>query len=94
MTFLKPMKLSLFQISIIRFLIEVYIFNLLHISIGLIIFYLIDIFRLTWIEDNLILTASSHPIHISIFVLSLIIFPLLCVLVFNIIYKKLGISGY
>lgn len=58
------------------------------------IYYLIDIIRLTWIENNIILTVSSHSMHIFIFVLSLVIFPVICVFIFNLIYKKLGISGY
>ncbi|MFX1239722.1 MAG: ABC transporter permease [Promethearchaeota archaeon] len=58
------------------------------------IYYLIDIIRWTWIENNLILTAISHPLHILIFSLSLVIFPIICVLVFDYIYKKLGITGY
>ena len=58
------------------------------------IYYLIDIIRLTWIENNIILTAYSHPIHIIIFTLSLVVFPIICVYIFNIVYKKLGISGY
>ena len=58
------------------------------------IYYLIDLIRLTWIENNFFLTILSHPIHISIFVISLFTFPIICVYVFNIIYKKLGITGY
>ena len=58
------------------------------------IYYLIDLIRLTWIENNIFLTILSHPIHISIFAISLVIFPIICVYVFNIIYKKLGITGY
>ncbi|GAH00515.1 unnamed protein product, partial [marine sediment metagenome] len=58
------------------------------------IYYLIDLIRLTWIENNFFLTILSHPIHISIFAISLVIFPIICVYVFNIIYKKLGITGY
>jgi ABC-type polysaccharide/polyol phosphate export permease len=58
------------------------------------IYYLIDIIRLIWIENNFILTIYSHPLHILIFFTSLIIFPILCVLIFNIIFKKLGITGY
>ncbi|MFX0001878.1 MAG: ABC transporter permease [Candidatus Hodarchaeota archaeon] len=58
------------------------------------IYYMIDIIRLTWIENNIILTTTSHPFHISMFVISLIIFPIICVYIFNIIYKKLGITGY
>lgn len=58
------------------------------------IYYLIDTIRLTWIENNIIITALSHPTHIFIFGISLVIFPIVCVYVFNIIFKKLGISGY
>jgi ABC-type polysaccharide/polyol phosphate export permease len=58
------------------------------------IYYLIDLIRLTWIENDIILTATSHPIHISIFAISAVIFPIICVFVFNLIYKKLGITGY
>ena len=58
------------------------------------IYYLIDIVRLTWLENNIILSAISYPIHVSVFAISLIIFPIVCVFMFNVIYKKLGISGY
>jgi len=58
------------------------------------IYYLIDIIRLTWLENNIIVTFLSHPIHVSIFIGSSLIFPIICVYVFNIIYKKLGITGY
>ena len=58
------------------------------------IYYLIDIIRFTWIENNIIFSVIAHPIHIYIFVICLVIFPIICVSMFNIIYKKLGISGY
>jgi len=58
------------------------------------IYYLIDIIRFTWIENNVIFSAITHPIHIYMFVICLVIFPIICVFMFNIIYKKLGISGY
>ncbi len=58
------------------------------------IYYLIDIIRLTWIENNILITAISHPREISIFIISLAIFPIVCVYFFNLIFKKLGISGY
>ncbi|MFX0001876.1 MAG: hypothetical protein ACFE9C_16295 [Candidatus Hodarchaeota archaeon] len=41
-----------------------------------------------------ILTAISHPFHVSISVISFTIFPIICVYIFNIIYKKLGITRY
>ena len=58
------------------------------------IYYLIDIIRFTWIENNIIFSTIAHPIHVFIFVICLVIFPIICVSMFNIIYKKLGISGY
>lgn len=58
------------------------------------IYYIIDIIRLFWIEDNVFLTINLHPLHLLILFFSLIIFPIFGVYTFNIIYKKLGISGY
>jgi len=58
------------------------------------IYYLIDIVRLTWIENNILYTITTHFIHFIIFLFSLIFFPLIGVLNFNYIYKKLGMSGY
>lgn len=58
------------------------------------IYYLLDLIRLTWIEDNIILTIFSHPNHVFIFTISLIIFPIISVFLFNKIFKKLGIRGY
>lgn len=58
------------------------------------IYYMIDSIRLTWIENNIITTVLSHPIHIFVFITFLIIFPIICVFFFNLVYKKLGISGY
>ena len=58
------------------------------------IYYLIDIIRLTWIENNILITASTHPVHSLIFVISIAIFPFICVYVFNLTFKKLGITGY
>ncbi len=58
------------------------------------IYYIIDIIRLTWIENNIWITVYLHPVHIVIFISLLVIFPIICVYAFNYIYKKLGISGY
>jgi len=58
------------------------------------IYFIIDILRLTWIENNFLLTIQLHPEHFIIFFISLAIFPLIGVITFNYVYKKLGISGY
>ncbi|HDZ17315.1 hypothetical protein LCGC14_0916860 [marine sediment metagenome] len=58
------------------------------------IYYIIDIIRWTWLENNILITAYSHPVHAVMFISLLVIFPIICVYAFNYIYKKLGISGY
>ena len=57
------------------------------------VYYFIDIIRLTWIEDNILLTLTSYPFHILIFGISLVIFPVAGVIIFNKIYKKFGVSS-
>ncbi|MBN1216052.1 MAG: ABC transporter permease [Candidatus Lokiarchaeota archaeon] len=58
------------------------------------IYYIIDIIRLLWIENNVLYTFSTHLPHIAVLLMGLIIFPLVGVTLFNYVYKKLGISGY
>jgi len=58
------------------------------------IYYIIDLVRLFWIDNNVILTISSNPIHILLLLGSSIGFPIIGVIIFNFTYKKLGISGY
>lgn len=58
------------------------------------IYYVIDLIRLLWIENNLIITFNTHIIHVVILLISSVFFPVFGVYTFNIIYKKLGISGY
>lgn len=58
------------------------------------IYYIIDILRLVWIENNIIISISSHIFHFIILIVSVIIFPSIGVYLFKIIYKKYGIVGY
>lgn len=58
------------------------------------LYYIFDILRLAWIEDNIIFSISSHPFHFLILVLCAITFPLIGVIIFNKVYKKFGIVGY
>ena len=58
------------------------------------LYYIFDFLRFSWLENNVIITISTHFYNL-IFLISLaIIIPLLGVYVFNIIYKKYGIVGY
>ena len=58
------------------------------------VYYLIDILRLTWVENDIFITIISHPFHIVNFILFTIIIPFLGVLMFNYIFKKYGFKGY
>lgn len=58
------------------------------------IYYIIDIIRLTWIENSVFYTILNHPIHFLMMALMLISFPLLGIFMFNYIFKKYGIEGY
>ncbi|MFX1384258.1 MAG: ABC transporter permease [Promethearchaeota archaeon] len=57
-------------------------------------YYIFDVLRLAWIQDNIILTFSTYGSNLLILFASSIITPLLGVYLFNIIYKKYGIVGY
>ena len=58
------------------------------------IYYLINFIRLTWLENNLFYTILEHSGHFIIVLSSILLAPILAVTMFNIIYKKLGTSGY
>lgn len=58
------------------------------------LYYLFDLIRLIWIEDNIIISITSHTLHIFVFIMCGILFPLIGIFIFNIIYKKYGIVGY
>lgn len=58
------------------------------------LYYIFDILRLTWIEDNIIFTFNSHFFHFFILISFGIIMPLIGVYIFNMIYRKYGIVGY
>lgn len=58
------------------------------------LYYMFDILRLAWIEDNFILTIASHPFHFIILIICALSVPSSGVIIFNKIYKKYGIVGY
>ena len=53
-----------------------------------------DILRLTWLEDNILLTIANYPFKFIILIGTAIIIPLMSIYVFNKIYEKFGIVGY
>jgi len=58
------------------------------------IYYLFDILRLAWIENNFLYTIFSHPIHVWILIGWALILPISGLFIFNKVYKKYGIVGY
>jgi len=58
------------------------------------LYYIFDFIRLAWIEDNLLITIKSHPIHLIILMITLFVIPILSIYIFNKVYKKFGIAGY
>jgi len=58
------------------------------------IYYLIDIVRLTWLENDIFFTLTNHPIHFLILIIFLFLLPTSGIYIFNYIFKKYGITGY
>lgn len=58
------------------------------------IYYIVDIIRLSWLEDNIVYTVVTHPYHMIILICLLISFPYIGLSMFNYIFKKYGIEGY
>ncbi|MBD3196267.1 MAG: hypothetical protein GF317_14510 [Candidatus Lokiarchaeota archaeon] len=58
------------------------------------LYYLFDILRLTWIQDNIIITILTYPFHFILLFLLAVLLPLIGIYIFNLIYKKYGITGY
>jgi len=58
------------------------------------LYYIFDILRLIWLEDNVLLTIVAHPTHFYLLLITSVVTPVVAVYSFNIIYKKYGIVGY
>ena len=57
-------------------------------------YYIFDILRITWLEDNILLTITQYPSQFIILIGTAIIIPLIAIYVFNKVYDKFGIVGY
>ncbi len=58
------------------------------------LYYLFEVLRYSWIENDIFLTVITYPFHIIILILSAIVLPTIGVVIFNYIFKKFGIVGY
>ncbi len=58
------------------------------------LYYIFDILRLSWLENNVTITITTHPFHFYFLISLVFIVPITGVYIFNRIYKKYGIVGY
>jgi len=57
-------------------------------------YHIFDILRITWLENNILLTITNYPFQFIILIGTAIIVPLFGIYVFKIVYDKFGIVGY
>jgi len=57
-------------------------------------YHIFDLLRITWLEDNAILTLTNYPFQFIILIGTAIIVPLIGIYIFNKVYNKFGIVGY
>jgi len=58
------------------------------------LYYIFDFLRITWIQNNVIVTISSYSFHFITLIVTSVILPFIGVFLFNLVYKKYGITGY
>ncbi len=58
------------------------------------LYYIFDLLRIAWIQNNGFIIINSYPFHFIILISTAVILPIIGVLLFNLIYKKYGITGY
>ena len=58
------------------------------------LYYIFDFLRITWIQNDVIMTISSYYFHFLTLIITSIVLPFIGVFLFNLVYKKYGITGY
>lgn len=58
------------------------------------LYYIFDLLRLTWIQNSGFGIILSFPLHFTFLMLTSIILPIVGVFLYNLVYKKYGITGY
>lgn len=57
-------------------------------------YYMFELLRLSWIENDIIYTISTNALNFFVLILFAILLPSFGVYIFNFFYKKYGIVGY
>ncbi|MFW9948268.1 MAG: ABC transporter permease [Candidatus Odinarchaeota archaeon] len=58
------------------------------------LYYIFDFLRVSWIQDNVVLTISTYYSYFLVLIIFTVILCIIGVKTFNFIYKKYGIVGY
>jgi ABC-type polysaccharide/polyol phosphate export permease len=58
------------------------------------LYYIFDFLRLTWIQDVGLNLIIIYPLHFTFLLGTAILIPVIGVILFNVVYKKYGITGY
>lgn len=58
------------------------------------LYYIFDLLRLTWIQNIGFGIIISYPLHFTFLLLTSILLPIIGVYLYNLVYKKYGITGY
>ncbi|MHA1756285.1 MAG: ABC transporter permease [Promethearchaeota archaeon] len=58
------------------------------------LYYIFDVLRIIWIEDNILIAYQTHAFKFNLLIISSILLPIMGVYVFNLLYRKYGIVGY
>ncbi|MFX0001776.1 MAG: ABC transporter permease [Candidatus Hermodarchaeota archaeon] len=58
------------------------------------LYYIFDFLRITWIHNDVLITINSYSFHFLTLIATSIILPFIGVFLFNLVYKKYGITGY
>ena len=84
----------LFYLSCISYPFEIFPFFLQQIILLNPLYYIFDILRIMWIDNNILLTISNFSFHFIFLIGIAIIIPLISIYIFKVIYNKFGIIGY
>ena len=57
-------------------------------------YYIFYILRISWVEDDVIFTITTHLYNFTVLIIGAITLPVIGVIIFNKIYRKFGIVGY
>lgn len=92
--FLQFSLLFIFWLSCITYPFEIFPEYIQNIIILNPLYYIFDLLRLTWIQNSGFEIILSLPMHFAFLILTSLLLPIMGVFLYNLVYKKYGITGY